>query len=361
MITAIIVNYHSHLLTARAAASVLDDQPDAQVIVIDNSSDQIEAQALQTVLPPQAELVIAPDNLGFGKGCNLGYSRARYEWIFLLNPDAFVLPGCIAALIAFLEENPAVGAAAPLAYWDREQTWLLPPAQLPTPVTELALAAGLRWPWLGNCISRRFRQWALSCIRSETPVVQRMLSGGVVMLRRAAIMKAGGLFDPDFFMYFEDTDLCRRLQKADFLLYLLPAAKAQHAWEAAPQKTSLSVSSRQLYFQKQFPGSLLIKLLKRLERSRFTIRLPADNEFGTVRNSPDFPVQPAVQQGWLLEISPHPLLVPALYCFGSGNRCRISEEVWGLLGPGDYWARLADPVGNTALRFHWKIEPEGCN
>lgn len=356
MVTAIIVNFRDHLLTARAAASVLADQPDARVIVVDNSADEAEARALQAALPPQATCLIAPENLGFGKGCNLGFEQASHEWVLLLNPDAVVLPGCIAALTAFLETNPVAGAVAPLVYWDREQAWLLPPAQLPTPATELTMAAGVRWPWLGNLISRRFRRWALSCIRSEVPVVQQMLSGGVVMLRRTAIIDAGGLFDPDFFMYFEDTDLCRRLQKAGFQLYLLPAAKAQHAWEAAPQKISLSAPSQQLYFQKQFPGSLLSVLLKYLERTGFPVRLPPNTELGTVQTSPDFPVHPAVQGGWLLEISPQPLLVPALYCFGNGDRCRISEEVWVLLGPGDYWARLADPAGNAAVRFHWNIK-----
>ena len=356
MVTTIIVNFRDHLLTARAAASVLADQPDAQVIVVDNSADAIEAHRLQAALPPQVTCLIAPENLGFGRGCNLGFLQARHEWILLLNPDAVVLQGCIATLMTFLEENPEAGAAAPLAYWDSEQAWLLPPAQLPTPATELMMAAAVRWPWLGRLISRRFRRWALSCVRSEVPVVQQMLSGGLVMLRRTAIIDAGGLFDPDFFMYFEDTDLCRRLQKAGFQLYLLPAAKAQHAWEAAPQKVSLSVPSRLLYFQKQFPGSLLSALLKYLERRGFPVRLPPDTDLGTVQTPPDFPVQPAIQGGWLLEISPQPLLVPALYCFGNGDRCRISEEVWVLLGPGDYWARLADPAGNAAVRFHWMIK-----
>jgi GT2 family glycosyltransferase len=354
MVTAIIVNYRDHLLTARAAASVLADQPEAQVIVVDNSADEAEAHLLQAALPPQATCLVAPENLGFGKGCNLGFEQARHEWILLLNPDAVVLSGCIATLVAFLEKNPAAGAAAPLVYWDREQAWLLPPAQLPTPVTELAMAAGLRWPWLGGLISRRFRHWALSCLRSNQPVVQQMLSGGLVMLRRTAIIKAGGLFDPDFFIYFEDTDLCRRLRKAGFQLYLVPQAKAIHAWQADAGKGVLAAESRLLYFHKQFPGSLLFAVREKMGQRGLTIRPPESRNLGLCSAPPAFPVPVAVQRAWLLEISPHPLLIPALYCFGNGDRGRISEEVWALLGPGHYWARLADPAGNAAVRFHWK-------
>lgn len=356
MVTAVIVNYHNHRLTARAAASVLADQPQAQVIVVDNSADPLEAQALQAAVPPQATCLIAPENLGFGKACNLGFEQARYPWLLLLNPDALVLGGCIASLVTFLEGVPRAAAAAPLACWDSEQTWLLPPAQLPTPATELGMALALRHPRLGNLVSRCFRQWALHCIRSQQPVRQRMLSGGVVLLRCSAVAAAGGLFDPGFFMYFEDTDLCMRLHKAGFQLYLVPAARAIHFWEAAPDKAALSAPSRLLYFQKQFPGSVLFALRQRLDRRRPSLRLPPGSELGVCQGAPEFPVPPALRQGWVLEISPNPLLVPALYRFGQGEECRISSEVWPLLGPGCYWARLAGPDGEAAARLSWSIK-----
>lgn len=345
MITAVIVNYHCRDLTVRAAASVLADQPDAQVVVIDNSADTAEARALQALLPPSVECIIASENLGFGRACNLGFNGARHDWILLLNPDALVLNGCIQTLVAFLRQTPQAGAAAPLTYWDEAQQWLLPPAQLPTPVTELGMALAIRWPWLGRLVSQRFRSWALNCISSEQPVVQRMLSGGHVLLRRSAVVAAGGLFDPDFFMYFEDTDLCQRLQKAGFQLYLVPAAKAVHAWCAAPEKGTLSQASRRQYFQKQYPGSMLFDLRERMGRHGLTVRPLESRSLGICSAPPPFPVPAAVERSWVLEVSPHPLLVPSLYCFGRGTDCRLSGEVWSLLGPGDYWARVAAPSG----------------
>lgn len=354
MVTAIIVNYHGHQLTARAVASVLADQPDAQVIVVDNSTDAEEARALQVTLPPQVELVIAPDNLGFGKGCNLGYARARHDWVLLLNPDASVLKGCITSLVSFLQKTPRAGAAAPLAYWDEARQWLLPPALLPTPATELTLALALGWPWLGRFVSQRFRSWALTCIHSEQPVAQRMLSGGHMLLRRSSVDAAGGLFDPDFFMYYEDTDLCRRLQRAGFQLYLVPAAKVVHAWEAASEKTTPSLVSRQQYFLKQFPGSLFFALREKLERRGLRVCLQKSHELGLCSAAPVFLVPPLLRSQWILEVSPHPLFVPALYSSGTGDSCRLPDEIWELLGAGNYWARIAAPSGSDAEIYHWQ-------
>lgn len=353
MVTAIIVNYHSRLLTVRAAASVLADQPNAQVIVIDNSEDGFEAGELAALLPSQVEYIVSPQNIGFGRACNLGYERARYEWVFLLNPDAFVVPGCIAELVAFLRQTPRAGAAAPLAHWDTAQQWLLPPALLPTPATELVLVLALARPWLGRLVSQRFRSWALRCLRSEHAVAQRMLSGGHMLLRRSAVEAAGGLFDPAFFMYFEDTDLCMRLHKAGFQLYLVPAARAVHAWEAAPEKTAPSLISRRQYFRKQFPGSLLFALMEKLERHGLRICLQKSRELGLCSAPLDVRVPPRLHSQWILEVSPHPLFVPALYCFGTGDSCRLSDEIWALIGAGDYWARIAAPSGLNAETYHW--------
>ncbi len=361
MVTAIIVNYHRHLLTTRAAASVLADQPDAQVIVIDNSADTEEARALQNLLPDQVTCQIAPENLGFGKACNLGYARARHDWVLLLNPDAFVLKGCITALVSFLQKTPRAGAVAPLTYWDKAQQWLLPPALLPTPATELTLTLALGWPWLGRFVSQKFRSWALTGIRSEQPVPQRMLSGGHMLLRRSAVDAAGGLFDPDFFMYFEDTDLCVRLHKAGFQLYLVPQAQAVHAWESDGGKGELAAGSRLLYFQKQFPGSLLFTACQRLERDSPALNLHESRQLGLRQDPLQLAVPPELHGGWVLEISPHPLLVPALYCFGRGDQAQITEQVWALLGGGEYWARIGSPEGNGLQRFRFSVAERGSH
>ncbi|MEI6215286.1 MAG: glycosyltransferase [Desulfuromonadales bacterium] len=355
MITAVTINYFSHQLTVRAALSVLADRPDAQVIVVDNSECADEATSLRELLPPQVDLIVTPENIGFGRACNLGFAAARHDLILLLNPDAIVLPGCLDALAGFLRQTPQAGAVAPLAWWDREKTWLLPPGQLPTPVSELSMSLALRFPRWGARVSMSFRKKAQACFRSRAAVRQRMLSGGHVLLRRSAVEKAGGPFDPALFMYYEDTDLCRRLDRAGFGLYLLPGAEVVHEWCCTQDKGHLSRVSHEYYFGKHFSGSPLLRVFKRLERSGLPLRLPEHHDLGLCRVPPRFPVAAGVQGEWLMEISPQPLFVPALYHFGSGSEACIPEEIWERLGPGRYWLRIGPPDGGDCSLFSWEI------
>ncbi|MDY0191627.1 MAG: glycosyltransferase family 2 protein [Desulfuromonas sp.] len=344
MITTIIVNYHSYGLTARAAASVLADQPDAQVIVIDNSEDEFEAKALCAAVDPRVECIINSENTGFGRACNLGYEHARHDLILLLNPDAMLLEGCTAALVDFLHRTPKAGAVSPKVFWDDQKQWLLPPAQLPTPSTELGLALALRKPWFGKLVSKGFQYWALRCLGSTAAVRQRMLSGGCMLLKRSAIEAAGGLFDPVFFMYYEDTDLCLRLQKSGFALYLLPAAQAVHKWCAGSNKNTLMQTSRQLYFNKHFSDSRVLSWLYSLEQNSPSLHLPESRHIGLCTDPKALPLPEGMSTGTPVALSPHPLFIPAIYYIGKSNCLIINNKLWQRLGTGRYWLRIGtDP------------------
>ncbi|MDT8421801.1 MAG: glycosyltransferase family 2 protein [Desulfuromonadales bacterium] len=355
---AIIVNYHSHQLTAGAVASVLADRPDARVVVVDNSCSTAEFHSLQAVLPPEVECLCPSDNLGFGKACNLAYCRTSADWVLLLNPDALIVPGCLERMIAFLRATPRAGAVAPLAWWDEERQWLLPPAQMPTPFSELTMALAMRFPGFGRVISRRFRRRSLQTLLSPRPVRQCMLSGGNVLLRRSAIERAGGLFDPLFFMYYEDTDLCRRLTAADCDLYLLPTAEVVHKWHVDAAKSALCAASRQHYFHKHFAGNPLAcwgeRLTRRLSPSP---GMPGSLDLGVVAAPPRFNIPDSLAPGWVMEISLHPLLIPASYHLGQGTTCHFPAALWECLGPGHYWARLAGRDQHGELLYHWQVAP----
>ena len=356
MISAIIVNYHDHTLTAQAVASVLVDQPDAQVIVIDNSADAAEAEALRDCLPATVDYIVSPENVGFGRACNMGYARARYDLILLLNPDALIRNGCIAALVDCMRKTPDAGAVSPLAVWDDDAQWLLSPSNLAVPLTEFGLALAVRVPWVGRRVSLGFRRWVLNCIGTQTSVRQRMLSGGHILVRRDAVEKTGGLlFDPAFFMYFEDTDLCIRLQQAGYSLYLLPQATAVHAWCATRSKSDLAEASYRLYFGKHFSDSRFLRLKGWIERVFPTLNLPLCRELGVCDEPPVFEVPNSIQNDWILELSPHPLFIPAFYYFGNGISCSIPATLWARLGQGEYWARIGNGKGTCFCAFHWRV------
>ncbi|MFI3184749.1 MAG: GNAT family N-acetyltransferase [Methylococcaceae bacterium] len=354
MISVLIVNYFCHELTARAVDSVLADDPSAQVIVVDNSNDRTETDNLRKILPNRAELVVAPRNLGFGRACNLAFEQAVGEWVLLLNPDAFILPGCLQTLVSTLLHHPKAGAVSPVAQWDETGTFLLPPGQMQTPAWEWILAIGLRFPVFGYWLSMRFRAYALRCLYASRPIRQYMLSGGHMLLRRSAIDTVGRLFDPVFFMYYEDTDLCRRLVKAGFELMLVPKARAVHQWRHDPAKSEHVVWSRLRYMRKHFPSIWLMDRLRRKFEQQFPSKVGQFHDIGICTTAPIFNLPMHQNGAWLLELSPHPLLIPAIYHRGPVILNSIPASVWSLLGPARYWARITHPNGQRS-HFTWEI------
>jgi GT2 family glycosyltransferase len=354
MISVLIVNYFCHTLTAHAVHSVLADDPAAQVIVVDNSNDQIEAENLRKILPSRAELVVAPINLGFGRACNLAFEQAAGEWILLLNPDAFILPNCLQQLVGTLQRHPKIGALSPLAQWDEAGTFLLPPGQMQTPAWEWMLALGFRFPAFGRWLSMRFRTYALRCLYASLPVRQRMLSGGHMFLRRSAIDAIGGLFDPAFFMYYEDTDLCRRLTKAGFELMLDPEAKVVHQWRHDPVKSQYTVESRLRYMRKHFTNFWLMDRLRQNFEQLLQPKAGKFHDIGICTTAPIFDLPTRQSGNWLLELSTNPLLIPAAYHSSTVAPHSIPSSVWSLLGAGRYWARVSHPNGQWSY-FTWEI------
>jgi GT2 family glycosyltransferase len=358
MITTIIVNYKSHLLTIRAAHSVNGDMPNGQIIVVDNSEDAQEVIALEAGLPEGVELHVSRQNIGFGRACNFAFEKAKHEWIFLLNPDALVLPGCLEKLQSFLISKPSAGAVSPLSYWDHACTWYLPPGQMPSPAIDFAVNLAMRCPKLGVKASIGFRAWALRRLRNNKATKLNMLSGGHIFLRRSAIAAAGGLFDNNIFMYFEDTDLCRRLKSVGYGLYFLPTAQAIHSWQCQPGKAHLSEASRRYYLQKHFPRSRWHFAQSYLER-RFPVQLSPSVDLGVLTEPPRLEVPQGLQSGWILEGSPHPLMLPAAYLVGKGPTATFSQEVWQLLGEGNYWIQLSPANDHISpkenLRYSFRI------
>ena len=354
MISVLIVNYFCHALTAGAVRSVLADDPTAQVIVVDNSNDQSETGDLRKILPGRAELMVAPTNLGFGRACNLALEQATGEWIFLLNPDAFILPGCLQQLVNTLQHHPKAAAVAPVAQWDEAGTFLLPPGQMQTPAWEWMLAIGLRFPVFGRWLSMGFRTNALGYLGASKPIRQSMLSGGHMLLRRSSIDAVGEFFDPAFFMYYEDTDLCRRLTNAGFDLILDPTAKVVHQCRHDQVKGQYAEISRLHYMHKHFPTTGLTDKLRQKFEQNFTTKIDQFQDMGNCTAAPVFDLPTHQCGNWLLELSLNPLFIPAVYHSSIIAPNSIPLSVWNLCGSGLYWARVTQPNGQMNC-FTWEI------
>jgi GT2 family glycosyltransferase len=214
--TVVVVTYNSERTLARCLESVLDD-PAIEVLVVDNGSTDCTLSLVRDRFS-SARLLELDENRGFGAANNRAERVARGERLLLLNPDAWLDPGALPLLEATLDASPGLAAVAPqLRYPDGrlQCTWY--------PETGVLGEAIQRWR---NLLSGR---WAHGWLEPAARLIvgPGWLTAACLLLRREAFRQAGG-FDEDFFLYFEDVDLCRRLSQLGWRLAKEPAAGAVH-------------------------------------------------------------------------------------------------------------------------------------
>ncbi len=347
---AIIVNYHSAPLTLKAVSSVLDSETlgPLRVVVVDNSVNHGELEILRLELPSEVSLVPSSKNMGFGRACNLAFEQFPAKAVLLLNPDGRLLPGALARLQKTLFSRKRVGAVSPRIYWDSGLRFQLPPS-LPQALFEFDAVLNAFGP--GAVFSRitgwMWRHHALRIWQAETPVRVRNLSGGVVLLKGSAVQKAGGLFDPRFFLYFEDTDLFIRLRNAGYSLLVEPRSAAVHHYDQCgrgylKEKSRYMEQSRELFVMKyKNPLKSRIKKVEGFMRKEASY---CQKEVPATRFLPDslkkMQAPSRLRGKWLFELSPNPNFVPAAGCFGVGMRVVFPGECWDLLSPGRYFFRV---------------------
>lgn len=367
MISAILVNYYSARAVVRAVHSLLPprQQDTIDIWVVDNSNSEEEADLLQTHLGGTCHLIINSENVGFAAACNQAYDAAQGELILLLNPDAYFEPGAVQAMRAFLDAHPDTGAVGPLIYWDRGRHFLLPPSPIPSPWSELLavpknpVLACLAWLSSLHWRDRSRKVW-----RTNSPVRQSNLSGGHSLLRRTAVEKAGGLFDPRFFLYYEDSDLCLRMRHAGYSLFVVPKAVVVHEFGGCARhkeqwKREEMAKSHRLFMEKHYASHIAFWLAKGLRgRPGFQAQIPRITDLGVVHSPPVFSVPGQWREGWLLEWSPNPSLLPAAGFFGKGEQAAFPQEAWEVLPPGKQFTRLGSSRRFWTRLHVWQWEKE---
>ena len=233
-VAVVIVSYNvrQHLLEAMRALYASSSVP-IDAVVVDNASSDGSADGVEAEFP-HTTVVRNDTNLGFGKATNIGIERSRGEFILLLNPDVIVDRDCLRTLADFLSANPKAGAVSPRLKRPDGTLDLAARRGFPTP-----RAAFYRVTLLSRIFpkSRRFNQYNVGFMPEDE--VHEIDSGtaACLMVRRSAIDQVGA-FDPDFFMYGEDLDLCFRLKQAGWKIFYVPAAVATHVKGASSRQAT---------------------------------------------------------------------------------------------------------------------------
>lgn len=236
LVDAVIVSYRSRA-TLRACAEPLASLSWVDTTVVDNASPDGSAEVAAD-LP--VRLIRSPRNGGFAYGCNLGMAGGRAPFVLLLNPDARIDAAGLAVLVQAMQADSSLGVVGPrIVGEDGHLAW----SQRRFPRLRSTYAQAL---FLHRLLPRT--SWTDEVIRDpaayRSPGSPDWLSGACLLLRRSALAPSGGL-DARFFLYSEDTDLCRRLRAAGYGVRFEPGATVLHLGGAsAPRSETEWISAR---------------------------------------------------------------------------------------------------------------------
>ncbi len=217
---AVVVNYNARDYLLDCLDSLLAEGA-GPVVVADNSSSDGSEEAVRHKFP-QVRWLATGANLGYGGGANLGAASIDSELIVVCNPDLVAHPGALSELCRYLDEVPSVGLVGPAIY--NVDGSLYPSARRFPDLVDSVGHGFLGQFWPSNPFSRRYRMTNWDHAQSREV---DWVSGAFFVVRRSAWQAVGG-FDPAFYMYLEDVDLCWRLRQAGWGVAYVPGAAVTH-------------------------------------------------------------------------------------------------------------------------------------
>ncbi|MEM1384953.1 MAG: glycosyltransferase family 2 protein [Pseudomonadota bacterium] len=231
----VVLNWRTAEMTLKSAKAALDAMAgiSGELVIVDNDSQDGSEQMLRRGVAEagwdsdgRVRVVQSGRNGGFGAGNNVGIRAGLSDgglpdYVYILNSDAFPAPDAIRLLLEHLETNPDVGFAGSYIHGEEgdPHTTLF---RYPTMWSEFegAIAFGP--------VTRLLKNHVVPMEIPESGVLAvDWLAGASVMMRRQVLDQIG-CFDERFFLYFEETDLCRRAQQAGWPTHYVRASEVAH-------------------------------------------------------------------------------------------------------------------------------------
>jgi GT2 family glycosyltransferase len=206
------------LESLRATASPLP-----AIIVVDNGSRDGTAERVAACFP-QVSLIRHRQNVGFAEGANVGIRAALHTgagFVAVVNQDTWVERDWLGRLVAAAASDPAIG-----------------------------ILTSAQYDYDGYALEPAYAR-LLAATNGDREFVDAPEVVGAVLLLRRAMLRRVGLFDPLYFAYFEEADLCRRARRAGFRVGLVPGSRVHH-WHALRHPGEMSALGSYLAFRNQF-------------------------------------------------------------------------------------------------------------
>lgn len=293
-VSIIIVNYHSSRLIADCIDSIGVHTRDLEyeVIVVDNDSEPDFKETILSLLhhPPLSgiKFLSLSENIGFGRANNQGLKTATGRNILFLNPDTLLMNNAVKILSDFLDNNSRAGACGPN---------ILDESQNPA-FSFKRFLPGIFWEFneLLNYYPQKLKYGQnTSFNHTGKPLEVGYATGAALMVKKEVLDKVGAFRD-EFFLYYEETDLCYRIRKAGWKIFNVPEAEIIHLesksftkgeeWQSET-KTKYIEESRKIYYRLNSP--LFQKKLSDLIYSAFLhsrhklLRSPGKKEYYGLR------------------------------------------------------------------------------
>lgn len=218
-VSIVVVNWRRYEDTRRCLQSIVDSCDQShEIVLVDNESQPEELAKLKSLYPAIRQIA-NQENRGFSPACNQGMElglESGADFVFLLNNDALVDSRTIPALLAAFDqagkEGSKIGIAGSVNYYLNEPD-------------KICFGAGEI-----NMLSGVSRQQPIDISKAVVDV--DYVSGAAMILSRDLLLSVG-VFDPRYFAYYEDSDICRRTKNKGFRVVLVRDSKILHEVSAS--------------------------------------------------------------------------------------------------------------------------------
>lgn len=367
-VSILVINFNSGQFLPACIDSLLQQKGVGQIeiLIIDSASTIDQSRYFEALRCSDVRVIALDQNLGYGRACNLGVAESSGRMLVLANADVIALPGALQRLLDHLEQHRDVAFAAPRGFLNRNKTFAVPNHHQFGRRTMLVDALRASSRTFARWHSFRLANSRLKYWQSRGVTDHHSLSGAFLTTRRATMSDLGG-FDPDYPLYFEDTDLFRRCLLAGLRLVTIADSEIIHfghrssatVWGEAMHKLRLG---RQTYVRKHFDAITvgidwaLAPISRGLGRVFPPKATPETQDLGTCKRAPKITWQADAQQ-ILIELAFDPYFVEAAGHLGSGQSFAVPDDLWNSLISGRYFFRAFKLPEMQVLGFWSATKP----
>ena len=259
LVSIILLNYNGIKYVDLWNSVLKQDYDNYEIIFVDNGSVDGSADVFKARLrenDPPVEFLRLPKNVGYSKANDLGLELTKGKYVVLLSNDIEVQSTWLRNMVDHLESNPEIGVAQSMMFsiFNRE---------VPDKMGNYIDVLGFNYPFV------------------PTGEVKEVFysEGAVMFIRRELIEKAGGLFDEDFFMFFEDVDFCWRIRLLGYNIVVVPSSIVYHV--RGGTVPGVLVKNDRFYASKNCRNRL-VTLFKNFDSPRMLIYVPISATMETI-------------------------------------------------------------------------------